>query len=144
MSPVRVGLVVACLAGLLADVAAIDEPLTRYRVHGANAWAAGGGGGDERHKLDHYIRRFEIENAALNEALQRLGSPLRASTSDNFAYQLYRRLAGRGGSLGRLLWLVLCDLSEMPLRAKMFAANLPKLLRTEPRTEGEPEPGVAG
>jgi glycosyltransferase involved in cell wall biosynthesis len=135
---------VACLAGMLAEVAAIEQPLTRYRVHGANAWAAGDH--DERRRLDHYIRRFEIENAALNEALNRLGSPVRASTRDNFAYQLYRRLTGRGGSLARLIWLVLRDSSEMSLRTKMFAANLPKLLRTEAQTDADatPEPGITG
>lgn len=125
---------VACLAGMLVSVAGIPEALTHYRVHDANAWAAGGGGGaSELQKLSHYVRRFEIENAGLNDALKRLGTPHRADIRDNFACQLYARRLGRGPSLARLVWLALQEPSETVLRTKMLLANLAHLLRPSPQ-----------
>jgi PST family polysaccharide transporter len=126
---------VACLVGMLAPVAGIDDVLTCYRVHGANAWAAGGGA-SELQKLNHYVHRYELENGGLNEALARLDSPLRARTSDNFAYQLCLARLGRGPSLARLAWLAVRDPSETVLRVKMLLANLSELLRTRPQPQG--------
>lgn len=125
---------VACLAGMLTDVAGVGDVLTHYRVHGANAWMSGGGSEGER--LAHHIRRFEIESAALNEALARLGSPRRVTLRDNFMYQFCRYRAGRERSLGRLAWLTVRDPSDGWIRGKTIASNLRALLRRRPPAAG--------
>jgi hypothetical protein len=139
----------ACLAGMLVEVAGMEDALTLYRIHGANSWlASGGGASSEQQKLTHYIGRFEMENGGLNDALWRLGSPLRASTRDHFAYQLYLCRSGRAdASLGRLLWLMVRDPSEWRVRLGMVAGNASHLLRAAmrpSRVASSPSPPYAG
>jgi hypothetical protein len=110
---------VACLAGLLADVAAVGDVLTHYRVHGANAWASG----DGAERLAHHIQRFEVETEALNHALARFGCPLRVGLGDNFMYQFCLYRAGRGPSLARMTWLTLRDPSEAWIRLKTVVGH---------------------
>jgi glycosyltransferase involved in cell wall biosynthesis len=123
---------VACLAGMLVPVFGLPDALTHYRVHGSNAWMAGGGKGGktEEQKLRHYIERFEIENGGLNDALARLGHPSRVTLDDCFVYQLYRYRTGTGSSLRHLLWLTARDASERVVRAKTLAKNLRHLFRS--------------
>lgn len=114
---------ISCLAGLLESVAGIDNVLTKYRVHGANAWMSANQGDPDR-VMRHRVERYEIECEALNDSLRRLGSPIRVSLSDNFAYQLYVYLTAQGSSLPRLLWLALRDSTERTTRGKLLAGTL--------------------
>lgn len=118
---------VACLAGMLTEVAGVDDVLAHYRVHGRNAWLSAGGGTEEQ-RLRHWIERFEIENGGLNNALRRFGSPLRVNLADNFVYQLWLRQSGRESSLGQLWRLALREPSERWVRVKTIARALPSLL----------------
>jgi glycosyltransferase involved in cell wall biosynthesis len=131
---------VACLAGMLAEVAGIEDVLAHYRVHGLNAYTYSGRGG-EPEKLEVHNRRYVAEAEGLNAALERLGSPRRITLADNFIYQLNLVKCGQRG-WSRVCWLTLRDRSERWVRVKTVISNVPSLLRTA-RGAGSPRWGAA-
>jgi glycosyltransferase involved in cell wall biosynthesis len=118
---------VACLAGMLEEVVSIPDVLALYRLHGQNAFAYVDAT-SERQRTEEHNRRYEMDTAGLNAALQRLDRPDRVRLADNFIYQLNQVKCGNG-SRSRLAWLLVREHSEWWPRLKTIAANIPGIVR---------------
>jgi glycosyltransferase involved in cell wall biosynthesis len=126
---------VAGLAGLMANVIGDAAVLGQYRVHGQNGYTYAGA--DERQRLVEHNRRYLVEAAALNQALERLGVPDRVSVEDNFIYQLNRTKLGEQ-ALPRIARLAVRDRGETWTRLKTLARNAAALARSAARAPAWP------
>jgi hypothetical protein len=111
-------------AAFAGPVAAVDAPLTRYRVHGANKSGATPG---QRPTAAHWNKRvaqFDVEHRALLEVLERLGIDAAPRLEDNVDHRLHMRALG-AASLPATLWhLVRSPVIPARMRAREIARVL--------------------
>jgi hypothetical protein len=107
-------------AALLAPVAGIQAPLTRYRIHGDNR-------SQTELDLDAQLLRLRAEVETLSEVMdERFGRPVALDVEEHFEYQLLRCARGavsRPRTVGRLLRSSALPLSLRSREALRVLAN---------------------
>ena len=94
-------------AAFVGPVAAVDAPLTRYRIHGANkSLAVPGADASRAALLNKRVAQYDVEHRAMLEVLARLGIDAAPRLEDHFEQAVHLRGLGAAG-LVPTAWRVL-------------------------------------
>lgn len=106
----------ADLSPFFGNVVGIDQPLSHFRIHGANNWS---------NPVDvqrRSIQSHELRVSILNRVLHNIGIDVQLSLKDHLPYQRLKHYLGEGESILALSQLALQNPWELRLTSRLKAA----------------------